>query len=103
MQDVHLLSGRKVDAQRNRGRSSRYNDIDAGLLTKPVRCSTANVGWPDYEIRALACARIAGLDDDAIRELVDRLHSLRVAATVLDDAAIRALLNELHTRHKVAA
>jgi prophage regulatory protein len=35
------------------------------------------VGWPDYEVRALNAARIAGKTGDEIRELVDRLHAKR--------------------------
>jgi prophage regulatory protein len=35
------------------------------------------VGWPDDEVRALCAARIAGMDDDEIRVLVNRLQAKR--------------------------
>jgi hypothetical protein len=34
-------------------------------------------GWPDYEVKAIAAARIAGKTDAEIRELVKALHAKR--------------------------
>lgn len=61
-----------------RSNTSVYNDIRAGLWTKPVRIGQRAVGWPDYEVEAIVRARIAGDSGDQIRALVDRLHGERV-------------------------
>lgn len=60
-----------------RSNASIYNLIRAGLWTKPVPIGQRSVGWPDDEVRALCAARIAGMADDEIRELVKRLHAKR--------------------------
>ena len=60
-----------------RSHASIYNAINAGLFTKPVNIGQRSVGWPDDEVKALCAARIAGLSDDQIRELVNTLHSKR--------------------------
>jgi prophage regulatory protein len=60
-----------------RSNASIYNLIREGLWTKPVPIGQRSVGWPDYEVRALNAARIAGKTGDEIRELVDRLHAKR--------------------------
>lgn len=60
-----------------RSHASVYNDIKAGLFTEPVKIGVRSVGWPDNEVEALCAARVAGLSDDQIRELVDTLHGKR--------------------------
>lgn len=60
-----------------RSHASIYNAINAGLFTKPVNIGQRSVGWPDDEVKALCAARIAGLSEDQIRELVNILHSKR--------------------------
>jgi len=61
----------------HRSHASIYNAIKAGLFTKPVPIGQRSVGWPDYEIKAINAARIAGQPEDAIKALVDRLHAKR--------------------------
>ena len=51
--------------------------VNAGVLTTPVRLGTRSIGWPDYEIKAIVNARIAGKTDDDIRALVQRMHTQR--------------------------
>ena len=62
----------------HRSHASIYNAIKAGLFTKPVPIGQRSVGWPDYEVKAINAARIAGQPDDAIKALVDRLHAKRI-------------------------
>jgi prophage regulatory protein len=62
----------------HRSHASIYNAITAGLFTIGQR----SVGWPDYEVSAINRARIAGQSDEAIRELVNRLHAKRVDTLV---------------------
>ena len=62
----------------HRSHASIYNAIRAGLFTKPVPIGQRSVGWPDYEIKAINAARIAGQPEDAIKALVNRLHAKRI-------------------------
>ena len=62
----------------DRSNTSIYNAIRAGLFTKPVAIGQRAKAWPDYEVRAIVRARIAGQTEDEIRELVKRLHTKRV-------------------------
>lgn len=61
----------------HRSHASVYNAIKAGLLTKPVKIGERAVGLPDYEVKAINAARIAGQSETDIRELVTRLHAKR--------------------------
>ena len=62
----------------HRSHASIYNAIRAGLFTKPVPIGERSVGWPDYEVRAINSARIAGKSEADIRDLVNRLHAKRI-------------------------
>ncbi len=61
----------------HRSHASIYNAINAGFFTKPVPIGARSVGWPDYEVKAINAARIAGKSEAEIRELVNRLHAKR--------------------------
>jgi prophage regulatory protein len=60
-----------------KSKTSVYNAVQAGLLTKPVSIGLRSVGWPDYEVEAVTAARVAGQPDEAIRALVNKLHAQR--------------------------
>ena len=62
-----------------RSTASIYNNINAGLWTKPVLIGQRSVGWPSDEVIVLNKARIAGATDEQLRELVIRLHAKRSA------------------------
>ncbi|MCF8169201.1 MAG: AlpA family phage regulatory protein [Rhodoferax sp.] len=68
--EVKLESGWRSD-------SSITSNVRAGTLTKPIQLGPRSVGWPDYEIKAITAARIAGKSDDQIRALVNSLHAKR--------------------------
>lgn len=68
--------------ERGRGRASHYNDIKAGLWTRPVYTGPKTVGSPENEVAALNAARIAGKSDTEIRKLVEELHAARTAESV---------------------
>lgn len=67
----------------HRSHASIYNAVRAGLFTKPVQIGVRSVGWPADEVRAINTARIAGMNEAEIRELVDRLHQKRREASVV--------------------
>jgi prophage regulatory protein len=66
-----------------RSNASIYNLIRDGLWTKPVSIGQRSVGWPDYEVKALCHARVAGLSEIDLRKLVADLHLRRVQISVL--------------------
>ncbi len=80
----------RIDATKgefgHRSNASIYQGVRAGLITKPVPIGARSVGWPDYEIKAIARARIAGQSDEQIRELVQRLHSDRAGLLAMNEA-----------------
>lgn len=61
----------------HRSHASIYNQIRDGLFTKAVPIGQRSVGWPDYEVKAINAARIAGKSEAEIRELVQALHAKR--------------------------
>lgn len=61
-----------------RSNASIYNLVREGLWTKPVAIGQRSVGWPDTEVKAICSARIAGKTESEIRELVLRLHAMRI-------------------------
>ncbi len=61
----------------HRSHASIYNAIKAGLFTKPVQIGERSVGWPSEEVAAINAARIAGMSNAEIHELVQRLHAKR--------------------------
>ena len=74
---IRFLRGPEVAARMGRARSTRYVDIDNGLMTRGVAVGRRSVGWPAHEVEAINTARIAGKTDDEIREIVARLLAVR--------------------------
>lgn len=71
-------------------RETSYRDAMAdGLVPKLVTLGTRNVGLPEHELNQVIRARIAGLPDDEIRKLVERIHAdrTRAAAELIGGAA----------------
>jgi prophage regulatory protein len=58
-------------------RSTLYLRISQGLFTKPISLGSRAVGWPEHEIDTINAARIAGMSNDEIRELVIELEATR--------------------------
>ena len=66
-----------VESETGRHTSSLYEDIQKGLMVRPVKIGGRAVAWPADEVRAINAARIAGKTDDEIRRLVSRLEATR--------------------------
>ena len=77
-----ILRRRLVEAASGHGRSTLYSLVSQGLYPRHVRIGPRSVGWPGNEVHAINAARIAGLKDDAIRELVRQLHAARKTAEI---------------------
>ncbi len=69
-----------VKAESGASRSTIYLRIQQGLWPKPVRLGPRSVGWPASEVAAINTARIAGMTDDEIRNLVIKLEAARKTA-----------------------
>ncbi|WP_251971497.1 helix-turn-helix transcriptional regulator [Sphaerotilus microaerophilus] len=78
-----ILRRRQVEHETGYSRSTIYLRISQGLWTRPISLGARAVGWPAGEVSALNAARIAGLTDARIRELVHRLHLTRVGDPML--------------------
>lgn len=70
MSDVKAETG-------HRSHASIYTAIKAGLFTTGVAIGQRSKGWPDYEVKAINSAHIAGQSNEQIKALVTRLHSKR--------------------------
>ncbi|MBK8816500.1 MAG: AlpA family phage regulatory protein [Methylococcaceae bacterium] len=62
-------------------RTTHYRKIQDGLMTRPVSRGGGRVAWPGYEIDAINRARVSGFRDEAIKDLVTKLHELRSLET----------------------
>ncbi len=60
----------KVQIMTGLARSTVYDHIAQGLITKPVKLGARAVGWPEEEIQAILAARIAGKSELDIKRLV---------------------------------
>ena len=58
-------------------RTTLYNRIRDGLMTPPVKIGARGVAWPEHEVTAVICARIAEKFEDEIRRLVIQLQEQR--------------------------
>lgn len=77
---VTILRRRQVEAESGYSRSTIYLRISQGLWPRAVSLGARAVGWPASEVSALNAARIAGLSDNQIRQLVVDLVAARHAA-----------------------
>lgn len=60
-----------------RSHATIYAHVKAGLFPDSIRLGAHSVGWPSDEVRAVVAARIAGVDDAGLRQLVQQLHAAR--------------------------
>ncbi len=54
-----------------------YNAIEAGTFPNSIPLGTRAVGWPADEVQTVVAARVAGVDDAGLRQLVQQLHESR--------------------------
>jgi prophage regulatory protein len=73
-----ILRFPEAAASRGLSRSTCYQQIAQGLMTRPVKLGARAIGWPREEIEAINAARIAGKSEDEIRQLVRRLEAQRL-------------------------
>jgi len=74
-----ILRQKKVWDRRGVGKTTHYSDISAGLWTRPIPLGARTKGWPEHEVDIQLAARIAGLPDEALRELVTLLEGARTS------------------------
>lgn len=72
-----ILRRRHVQSETGWARSTLYLRILEGLWPRPISLGARAVGWPASEVSAMNAARIAGLSDAQIRQLVVELVAAR--------------------------
>lgn len=82
---VTILRRRQVEAESGYSRSTIYLRIAQGLWPRAISLGARAVGWPASEVSALNAARIAGMSDSQIRQLVVDLVAARHGATTQAD------------------
>lgn len=58
-------------------KSGEYRARHAGLLPPPLQLGPRSIGLPAHEVDIITAARIAGTEDDELREIVSRLVAAR--------------------------
>jgi len=71
------LSDVDLAARYGQSRVTPWRHTRAGVLPPPVKLSPGCTRWPAHEVEAIDRARLAGADDAAIRELVQRMVAAR--------------------------
>lgn len=80
----------------NRSHATIYAHVKAGLFPAAIGLGARSVGWPADEVQAVVAARIAGIDDAGLRQLVQQLHARRrtkyeaILGSVLGSSATHA-------------
>ena len=77
---ARLLRFETVQAVTGDSRTSHYEKIKRGLMTRAVKISERASAWPAHEIYAINTARIAGKSDAVIRALVAELQAQRLVS-----------------------
>ena len=62
------------------GETSYRTAMADGLVPKLIPLGARSVGIPEHELNQVIRARIAGLPDEAIRKVVERIHKNRARA-----------------------
>lgn len=75
-----IKRGKDARAQFGIASSTFYEWIARGLMPPGIALGWRSVGWPAYELDAIAAARISGKTEDTIRALVQDLISARAHA-----------------------
>ncbi len=78
-----ILRRPAVEAATGEGRSTLYARMAQGLFVRPIKLTGSRaVGWPADEVRVINAARIAGVSEEEMRNLVSRLMAGRKALTI---------------------
>lgn len=83
-----ILRRRHVQSETGWARSTLYLRILDGLWPRPISLGARAVGWPASEVSTMNRARIAGLSDPQIRQLVVELVAARHRCQVLAAGAV---------------
>lgn len=77
MKPVKILRLAEVFDRYGKKKTATRDAIAAGLFPAFVQLGGRCVGLPEHELDQIIRARIAGLPDDEIRKLVERIHAER--------------------------
>jgi len=71
-----LLTLHAVSALFARQRTAIYADIQQGVFPRPIKIGRSS-RWPSHEVDEIIASRIAGKNDEEIRQLVAELEAKR--------------------------
>ena len=77
---LRILRKPEVCARSGNPPSTLYDRIKKGLFPRPIKIGERSSGWPENEVDLINKARIAGMSNEEIRQLVIKLE---LARTVL--------------------
>lgn len=78
MQHITYLRANEARSKfANAANSTWYDMVSGGTMTPGVKLGAKVVAWPEHELEAIAAARLAGADDEAVRKLVSDLMVAR--------------------------
>ena len=80
MKPVRILRLAEVLERYGKKKTAVRDAISAGLFPSFVQLGGRCIGLPEHELEQVIRARIAGLSDDDIRKLVERIHADRANA-----------------------
>jgi|GEM_PF-1711248 prophage regulatory protein len=92
---MKLIKKREVLDFIAKSNTTLYSDIKLGIFTPPVVIGENSVAWPLHECNAINAARMAGKNNDEIKQLVHDLVELRKVVAGKNDEQIRALVADL--------
>lgn len=76
---IRILRIKEVLNLRGLPKSTFYEHISKGLMTRSVNLGERSVGWPEHEVEQINMALVAGATSDQIKELVTELTIQRQA------------------------
>jgi prophage regulatory protein len=72
-----IIRFKEVKHRTGKSKSAVYSAITDGTFPSPIKLGARMVGWREKEIDAMIAARIRGVSDDEIRDIVRQLQAER--------------------------
>lgn len=77
---LRILRINEVLQRQGLPKSTFYDKVKSGLMTKPINLGERSRGWPEFEVDEITRAVIAGVNSEKIKQLVCDLTEQRQLA-----------------------
>jgi len=74
---IKLIKKEAVLDKTAKKHSSLYSDIKLGLFPSSIKIGPRAVAWIEHEVDSIIDARVKGLSETDIRDLVTEIHGFR--------------------------